>query len=80
MPLHGRLGPVLETEKQMGDLLPATVLSEPRWAIAFPGRARGDRVLVGLLMKHKPTGQRILPLDLVAPSRPTHSSAKRSRA
>src|SRR5215471_11120077 len=56
-----------ETEKRSGgQWSPTTVLFESQWTTAFPGRARGDRVFLGLSAKavrHRLI--RILTLDLI---------------
>ena len=64
-----------ETEKRHGgDNLPTTVLFEPQRAIAFPGRARGDRVKIGssaVAVDQSPRGSS--PSTLSVPSTPTTS-------
>ena len=55
-----------ETEKQRAALVPAKVLFESQRTIAFPGRARGDRVAAWVLGRsHGPTSPKILTLGLV---------------
>src|SRR6516162_7730954 len=62
-----------ETEKRSGgQWSPTTVLFESQWTTAFPGRARGDRVSLGLSAKavgHRLNGSS--PSTLSVPSTPT---------